>query len=168
MAMTSLKSDLQSVLAYENVRVLRKFRTKFAVSDDEAQELFTDLKKWLWLCAERKHALMQGLPVDTRPIVIHIGMVIVDELWHTFILHTQDYAEFCERHFGFFVHHSPGSPDFVPMTEEQNSAQLNCIWDRFGEETVIKWYEEYPERYSPENLLKLMKPPVFGRPCEAL
>ncbi|MER5931207.1 hypothetical protein [Streptomyces sp. NPDC002054] len=33
----------------------------------------------------------------------------VDPGWHTFMLHTQEYADFCEREFGYFVHHAPNS-----------------------------------------------------------
>ncbi|MGW6583460.1 glycine-rich domain-containing protein [Streptomyces globisporus] len=33
----------------------------------------------------------------------------VDVGWHTFILHTVDYAEFCERVAGRFIHHVPTS-----------------------------------------------------------
>ncbi|WP_193368066.1 glycine-rich domain-containing protein [Pelagibius marinus] len=32
----------------------------------------------------------------------------VDELWHHFVLHTQLYQDFCERHAGKFLHHHPG------------------------------------------------------------
>jgi hypothetical protein len=31
----------------------------------------------------------------------------VDPGWHTFILHTEDYAEFCTRVAGRFIHHRP-------------------------------------------------------------
>ncbi|WP_415950612.1 glycine-rich domain-containing protein [Streptomyces sp. KLOTTS4A1] len=31
----------------------------------------------------------------------------VDVGWHTFILHTADYAEFCDRVAGYFIHHNP-------------------------------------------------------------
>ena len=31
----------------------------------------------------------------------------VDIGWHTFILHTLDYAEFCQRVAGRFIHHNP-------------------------------------------------------------
>ncbi|WP_328298746.1 hypothetical protein OG389_13645 [Streptomyces sp. NBC_00435] len=34
---------------------------------------------------------------------------IVDPGWHTFMLHTQDYAAWCEEQFGHFVHHAPNS-----------------------------------------------------------
>jgi hypothetical protein len=31
----------------------------------------------------------------------------VDLGWHQFILNTQDYAEFCQRVAGYFIHHAP-------------------------------------------------------------
>lgn len=34
---------------------------------------------------------------------------MVDEMWHTFLLFTEDYHEFCDFHFGFFVDHMPVS-----------------------------------------------------------
>lgn len=34
----------------------------------------------------------------------------VDAGWHAFILHTSDYAEFCQRIAGRFIHHRPNSP----------------------------------------------------------
>ncbi|MGW1029879.1 glycine-rich domain-containing protein [Streptomyces sp. NPDC002577] len=36
---------------------------------------------------------------------------LVDIGWHTFILHTVDYADFCQNVVGQFVHHVPTSED---------------------------------------------------------
>ncbi len=38
----------------------------------------------------------------------------VDIGWHTFILHTQEYAEFCERVAGYFIHHVPDDDKVTP------------------------------------------------------
>ncbi|MFG2194876.1 glycine-rich domain-containing protein [Streptomyces sp. NPDC048639] len=35
----------------------------------------------------------------------------IDVGWHTFILHTREYAAFCQRIAGHFVHHVPTDPD---------------------------------------------------------
>jgi len=35
----------------------------------------------------------------------------IDEMWHTFILFTRDYAAFCEGHFGCFLHHVPNEDE---------------------------------------------------------
>jgi hypothetical protein len=32
---------------------------------------------------------------------------MVDPGWHTLILHTDWYADFCNQHFGYFLHHQP-------------------------------------------------------------
>lgn len=35
----------------------------------------------------------------------------VDEVWHAHILHTIEYAGFCQFHFGRFIHHVPDEND---------------------------------------------------------
>jgi hypothetical protein len=35
--------------------------------------------------------------------------VVVDDLWHEFVLHTADYAAFCDAALGRFLHHQPES-----------------------------------------------------------
>jgi len=36
----------------------------------------------------------------------------VDEFWHSFILFTRQYQNWCTKHFGAFIHHNPtDSPD---------------------------------------------------------
>lgn len=37
----------------------------------------------------------------------------VDAGWHAFILHTADYAEFCARVLGTFIHHNPVCTDDI-------------------------------------------------------
>lgn len=39
---------------------------------------------------------------------------LVDYGWHAFILHTVDYADFCQRTVGRFVHHVPTGEDEEP------------------------------------------------------
>jgi hypothetical protein len=35
--------------------------------------------------------------------------IVVDEMWHEFVLHTADYAAFCDAALGRFLHHQPES-----------------------------------------------------------
>ena len=39
----------------------------------------------------------------------YVGMpsLVVDDLWHEFILHTFDYTRFCQQAFGRYFHHTP-------------------------------------------------------------
>jgi hypothetical protein len=43
---------------------------------------------------------------------------LVDHGWHEFILHTVDYARFCEQIAGRFLHHVPTDPDDPNATGE--------------------------------------------------
>ena len=67
----------------------------------------------------------------------------VDKGWHAFILHTADYAEFCDRVVGRFIHHLPDDPG-----EEESGAGVPatvaamrvlgltvdaCLWGTAGE-----------------------------------
>ncbi|MQY04757.1 glycine-rich domain-containing protein [Actinomadura macrotermitis] len=42
----------------------------------------------------------------------------VDIGWHTFILHTREYADFCQRVAGRFIHHTPADPGESPHQAE--------------------------------------------------
>ncbi|GGM27952.1 hypothetical protein GCM10011608_10980 [Micromonospora sonchi] len=49
-------------------------------------------------------AFLAACATTTRPIG---PSELVDIGWHTFILHTADYAAFCQRIAGRFIHHQP-------------------------------------------------------------
>lgn len=50
------------------------------------------------------------LSAQRRSIAKSLGMPsrAVDGAWHAFILMTREYASFCERAFGSYLHHTPG------------------------------------------------------------
>lgn len=43
----------------------------------------------------------------------------VDVGWHTFVLYTRDYAEFCDRVAGRFLHHVPTDSDKISADEAE-------------------------------------------------
>jgi hypothetical protein len=51
---------------------------------------------------------------------------VVDQLWHEFILHTRNYADFCRQAFGTFMHHTPA----VAMggDKRSNTGLRRCWW----------------------------------------
>lgn len=59
-------------------------------------------------------AFLAACVVTTEPIG---PSDLVDIGWHTFIFHTIDYAAFCERVAGRFVHHVPDPTDEQTGTE---------------------------------------------------
>lgn len=52
---------------------------------------------------------------------------VVDVGWHTFILHTRDYADFCQRLAGRFLHHEPTDP---AEREAMTRADLAAVRER--------------------------------------
>lgn len=160
--------SLEETLSYKNDRIVNKFRVLYSVSLSEAQEIATEAYRWLWLNARLKQDRLQKIDGIPQILVIHPGMAVFDEYWHTFILHTRDYEEFCRDYLGTFIHHSPASPDFQLPSREETELQLNYICDIVGEDAMIRWYEEYPIKYSAEVLTNLQKPRLFDQPCEAV
>lgn len=64
---------------------------------------------------------------------------LVDFGWHAFILHTVEYAEFCQRVVGHFVHHVPTDedeelPGGVPATRERTLTAISAAGFMVDEE----------------------------------
>ncbi|AWK12773.1 hypothetical protein DDQ41_07540 [Streptomyces spongiicola] len=65
----------------------------------------------------------------------------VDPGWHTFLLHSVEYARWCERNFGYFLHHAPNSKlrtqglmvDVVARIREAGFLVDDRLWGRAGE-----------------------------------
>lgn len=164
-------SPLADVLAYRNDRVIDSFMTKFAVTRDEAEAIFTEVRRWLWYVASTT-------PTEDNPEAHGIDeeIFIIDEMWHTFILVTRDYATFCADMFGRFLHHDPGSAgaeayganysidehldhedEVVARTVTRKRAKYLDIHRRLGEEVFVKWYLEFPQVYSVDSIYRLRK-----------
>ena len=83
----------EKVLKYQHPGVIGKLQTEMRMSKEEAERLFQDTLRFLWLCGSQP-----GKFSPSRRI---------DETWHRFILFTRDYHEFCNRFFGKYIHHGP-------------------------------------------------------------
>ncbi|NKE56056.1 hypothetical protein FXN61_04115 [Lentzea sp. PSKA42] len=81
-----------------STEVRHRLRTQLvhehAISVIEADRIITDTISFLTVCAANRHE-------QFRP------SKQVDLGWHQFILNTHDYAEFCDRAAGRFIHHVP-------------------------------------------------------------
>jgi hypothetical protein len=93
-------------------------------------------------------------------------------MWHNFILFTPQYHEFCKEHFQNYFHHLPASKKEKEERErkrianpvkakeeylEKLKALIEATFDHLGEETVIKWFQIYPEKYSKDVIKSLRK-----------
>ena len=152
---------LEAVLSYENENVVHRFAEEHALSVSDANEIFRETKRWLWLCASRKLAVDRGEAEFIR-IPLFNEAFAIDLMWHTFLLYTQDYADFCERHFGFFVHHHPrdrkerlawqerikNDPEGAQREREADLRKVySHLYDELGPEVLKLWCEEFPARF---------------------
>ena len=164
-------AELDLVMAYQHPDVVARFLKSWNVSEAEAQEIFDDLKRWLWLSA----LSIQETPPGERPqpLAIINSMILVDEMWHAFILYTKDYTKFCLDHFGFYIHHGPTTmaqkaeaqaeaekdpAAFQAKIEAEFADQFSYIYDRLGPETLTKWYSEWTDKITQEYLDSIALP----------
>lgn len=140
--------------------IIDGFMERYSVNRTEAAEILQETKKWLWLASENiKEKKGFRLFIDN-------SLLIIDEMWHNFILHTRIYQKFCNEKLNLFVHHEPTPASkkilgfdsevekqkFQNEQEEKLSQQLSYIYDKLGAETVSKWYEEFPEKFNEKKI----------------
>ena len=152
---------LEQILSDWNTEVVYRFCDDFGVPQSDAEDIFRETLRWLWLCAHRIHDYQQG-KVETPRMPLASQAQVIDLMWHTFLLFSKDYSEFCDRNFGFFIHHFPLSrADKEQLAQEQVTdpeefkekrlAQLKpvyeYIYDILGPDILVRWLEEFPRKY---------------------
>ena len=87
---------------------------------NDCTQVFDALKTYFWICGRNKNG-MASMPSQ-----------IVDDAWHEFILWTREYSMFCEKAFGFFLHHTPAQAMTSPTQAQdgiQRTWRLACLHD---------------------------------------
>lgn len=87
-------SKLSTNVSLENPLLTSRIANSLTVSDNEAQAIFTEVLRFLYLVSISKDRLTPSVKID--------------EAWHEFILFTRLYTKICLHHFGRYIHHSPG------------------------------------------------------------
>lgn len=99
---------IRKALRFPIEPVLKRYMAYFGVSEDEAHEHELELKRYLVLSALNKgKGYLPSTPVAN--------------LWHTFILFTMLYTEFCASVTGGYIHHTPPEAKLRPATERDQS-----------------------------------------------
>ena len=165
--------SLSYALAYTNDAVIEKFLERHDVPLAEARSLFRETKKWLWLAARTQDEAAAGLDA-TPQLAIDGPLVLLDEMWHTFILFTSDYAHYCYSRFGRYVHHHPTTADekqrrredydrapaaFRRKERARMRAQYTYVCEQLGEATLRRWYSDFARRYTPQFVRAVTRAP---------
>lgn len=160
-----MKNQLMEALECDNETVIVEgFMERYSVSYEEALDIFIETKKWLWLASQAQS--------EGAPLFIDKPLLIIDEMWHNFILHTRQYYKFCIKNFRRFIHHNPTPPQekkkkqeeflnnasqTIKEHEEKLTRQYSIIYDHLGPETLLKWYDSMAEKYTPEYIQSIKK-----------
>jgi uncharacterized protein (TIGR02265 family) len=109
---------LASVMAYEHLELVERYKRKLDLSQDEAETLFADTKRYLYLV----HIAGRGLAPTPA----------LDAGWHEFLMYTRDYQAFCNQFFGRFIHHVP-NPRLKPHRLLSSADTVELATEHFGE-----------------------------------
>jgi hypothetical protein len=139
--------SLAELAQYKNPKLIQRYNKDFPDNTLPAEEALQEILKYLWL-TQKHFQDKQANPQDENldfPCDVHSEMIQMDDMWHTFLLFTVDYHEFCQRYFGKFIHHVPNMHENVITPEEfevKFTRYLSYVYDHLGEETVKKWFAE--------------------------
>lgn len=88
------KDVIPQIMNYKMPNVVNRCQTEFGYTAEDMHILEKELKRFLILCV-----IIEG----------GVGMYSkdVDNLWHSFILFTKEYADFCQQYNRKFIHHAP-------------------------------------------------------------
>ena len=161
------RPTLNTVLSWEADDVVHAFSKTLGIKLEETKAIFSEFKAMMWLMNEME---FDGEQEQGNRFVIDDSLVILDEMWHTFILHTRDYHLFCMRLFGHYVHHAPTTPaqiaqhreELVGLTDEEKLTkirdekrwQYTYTLKNLGRDRFKLWYEEYHQRYPMHVIMK--------------
>ncbi len=111
-------------------KIKSRYMEEHSVDADYAGRMEKELKRFLIICAEYSDG--------------KIGMAgPIDDLWHTFIIFTYDYEEFCNQLNGKLIHHVP----FTDADKAMPSKNELTAYERF-----LTLYEEVFEEKPNENI----------------
>jgi len=157
--------SLKRLLEYENPEVVARFCKDLGVSKKFASTVFKDMLRYLYLDAKFQRAMQAKVSGRTRKrlpkvVLVTKQMLIIDEMWHSFVLYTKDYTAFSHKYFGIYIHHVPApalkqTPTFIAeLDRDEMYTYLKFIQDELGEDVVERWFVEYP-RFNKTKILQM-------------
>jgi hypothetical protein len=116
---TSTRID--GIVGWQSRQIVDRYARTFGRTDDESQACFEAWKQFMAVSAVRGG----GNSVPSGPI---------DEMWHTALVFTSTYREFCDEYVGRFVDHNPqdhSNPAGYKATRETAAELFGQLDPRF-------------------------------------
>ncbi|MGK2231198.1 MAG: hypothetical protein ACI92O_000356 [Colwellia sp.] len=135
---------LTEINNYDLSFVEAKFIMEYPELESESGQLLTELKKWLYLCflhPEKTYSMCGN----------------VDKIWHTFILFTYEYRQFCYS-YGEFIHHVPDMP-----TPNKNNKNSNKDESPIDLTDYVSFLEDYKKEFENPDSTIWPLPEIVGR-----
>lgn len=131
---TVIEIPLVELLAFEAPYLIDRL-IKYCIvrTGDEGELLLKELIKYMVLCRSD-----EGVPWQMHSLLI-------DEVWHQFVLYTDAYGEFCDRYLGGYFGHSPANApnDSPPRDAPPTFIEFRDRYESFfGEALHDVWYDE--------------------------
>jgi len=117
--------------AIDLVHVRARFRKTFDVSEEDALACEREIKRYL--------VLTVAIPQNNH------GMygALVDEFWHTFLLFTVPYVNFCRDVLDYYAHHVPVGSDEEAADTGDSKAGKNGDGDNSDDLTFEDFARDY-------------------------
>lgn len=156
-------ASLSRISEYRHKELVLHFCEKHQVSYEEGEILFNETKKLLWLMGRYRLENARDFGSALQGFAVYWPMRALDEMWHEFLLFTEDYAEFCSRYLGGYLHHTPKTARekerhraFVENNAQAAKERMDwefreiCryVADTLGPDTLRLWFQEFPRRFN--------------------
>lgn len=140
--------NLEKILKYENHNLIKRFKKDYPLSKLTAEEALTNLIKYLWLCQKHEFDKRNSPHDETLKFncAVHTEMHEIDNMWHTFLLFTKDYQNFCTQYFSEYMHHVPNTDEEMLSSKQfeiELVKYLSYVYDNLGEETLCQWFAQH-------------------------
>lgn len=141
--------NLDELIHYKNNKIIYRYNKDYPHATMHAEDALRELMKFIWLCLKHesdKKNNPSNVLLDFA-CTIHPEMCDIDNMWHTFLLFTKDYHEFCSNYLGgVFFHHEPivdmNDNHLDERYEQELTLYLSYIYDNLGEDTLMRWFEQ--------------------------
>ena len=110
--------------------VVERIRNKKLLAESKIEDAIFEFRRMMALCALTEVGFK--VPCDE-----------VDEVWHTFLLFSKEYDEFCSKAVGKFVHHVPPESRSRRLKEPKDYLDLYLVY--FGNPRSTMPFEFTPQ-----------------------